>query len=89
MAFVTLVTRYPGTCGRCRLPIPVGTSVRYGGRGRVWHLAAACPGSTTNEGERRERAYNAHRTPDAFARQQAGERAMEMAMDRAYAGETD
>lgn len=42
--FRTLTARYPGTCQRCRRPIAQGDVIRYGGPGRTYHLADACPG---------------------------------------------
>lgn len=82
MTFSTITTKYPGACGRCGMPIPPGTRVRYGSR-RVWHFSADC---TVKAADSIARDYNRPRSD--FARQQAGERSMEDAMDRAYAGET-
>lgn len=76
--FHTITARYPGICGRCGQPFAAGESIRYGGRRRTYHFAAVCP-SGSAEGDRADR--------DGFAAQQAGERGMEDAMDRAYAGE--
>lgn len=77
--FHTITAKYAGICGRCGQSFPAGEQIRYGGRRRTYHFAAACP-SGSAEGDRRA-------DRDGFARQQAGERAMEAAMDAAYAGE--
>lgn len=41
--FKTIISRYAGTCKRCRHDFEAGTRIRYGGRGRTYHLAADCP----------------------------------------------
>ena len=41
--FRTIVAKYSGsTCKRCRGPIAVGTTIRYGGRGLTYHMAKYC-----------------------------------------------
>jgi len=45
--FTTIIARFPGsTCKRCQQEIQVGSRIRYGGRGRTYHLAAECPAGT-------------------------------------------
>ena len=45
--FRTIIAKYAGsTCKRCGATITVGETIRYGGRGRTYHLAAACPSGT-------------------------------------------
>jgi len=41
-AFRTITARFAGTCKRCKGPITVGQSIRFGGPGRTYHLADAC-----------------------------------------------
>lgn len=43
--FRTIIARYPSKCPRCSGKIIPGQRIRYGGRGRSYHLAADCPGS--------------------------------------------
>jgi cell division septation protein DedD len=43
--FRTLTARFAGICGRCNGPITIGQTIRYGGKGRTYHLATACQGS--------------------------------------------
>ena len=45
MRFITMTAKYPGMCRRCQTGINPGTRMRYGGRGRTYHLAAECPAS--------------------------------------------
>lgn len=40
--FKTITAKYPGTCKRCHQPIEPGQRIRFGGRGRTYHLAAHC-----------------------------------------------
>jgi hypothetical protein len=40
--FRTITARFPGTCRRCGQAIDVGERIRYGGRGRTYHLKADC-----------------------------------------------
>jgi hypothetical protein len=40
--FRTITAKYPGACRRCHAPIYVGDTIRYGGAGRIYHLAATC-----------------------------------------------
>lgn len=44
--FKTLTAKFAGTCKRCGLAFEAGTKIRYGGRGRTYHLAADCPSAT-------------------------------------------
>ena len=101
MTFATITTRYPGSCYRCGLAVPVGTRGRYG-RGAFYHFASECP--TSAEAERRAalgldptspadprliaQEQAARERDRSFRRQQAGECATKDAMNRAYAGET-
>lgn len=41
--FRTIVTKFPGTCKRCREPIYPGDKIRYGGIGLTYHLKKDCP----------------------------------------------
>lgn len=43
--FTTITARMPGTCKRCGQSFEAGTRIRYGGRGRTYHLAAECSAS--------------------------------------------
>lgn len=43
--FSTLIAKFPGTCKRCHTGFPAGTKIRYGGRGRTYHLLADCIGA--------------------------------------------
>jgi hypothetical protein len=45
-SFKTLTARFAGTCRRCGQPIAVGDTIRYGGRGLTYHLAADCAAQT-------------------------------------------
>lgn len=54
MAFHTITAKYAGICGRCGQPFPAGEQIRYGGRRRTYHFAAACP-SGSAEGDRADR----------------------------------
>ena len=47
--FRTMAARYPGRCARCRRPFDVGATIRYGGPGRTYHLADACPGPALDD----------------------------------------
>lgn len=41
--FRTIIAKYAGsTCKRCGATITVGETIRYGGRGRTYHLASVC-----------------------------------------------
>lgn len=40
--FKTITARYAGTCRRCGEAFEAGTRIRYGGRGRTYHLKADC-----------------------------------------------
>lgn len=40
--FTTITAKYPGTCKRCRTTFAAGTTIRYGGPGRSYHLVAEC-----------------------------------------------
>jgi hypothetical protein len=44
--FRTITAKFPGTCKRCQEPITPGQRIRFGGRGRTYHLAAECPKGT-------------------------------------------
>ena len=46
MAFRTIKARFAGTCRRCGSGFAAGESIRYGGRGRTYHLKAACGGDS-------------------------------------------
>lgn len=83
MAFTTLVTRYPGKCSRCGESFPVGTRIRYGGRGRSYHFVSECAASDAVRGSREAR------DDSAFDRQQAAEARAERQMDMRYAGERE
>jgi hypothetical protein len=48
MAFKTITARFDGTCKRCSTPIAAGTRMRWGGRGRTYHLLADCPAATAS-----------------------------------------
>lgn len=41
--FRTITASYAGKCKRCGQDFPAGTRIRYGGRGRTYHLGDACP----------------------------------------------
>lgn len=47
--FVTLAAKYDGTCRRCGEGFVAGTRIRYGGKGRTYHLAADCPASSSSD----------------------------------------
>lgn len=49
--FKTIISRYAGTCKRCRQDFPAGTRIRYGGRGRTYHLSAHCPAGSSRDAE--------------------------------------
>jgi hypothetical protein len=56
--FRTIQARFAGTCRRCGGSIAVGQRMRYGGRGRTYHLVADCGGAAAerdpaDEAERR------------------------------------
>jgi hypothetical protein len=70
MRFVTITTKYPGTCQRCGGAVPVGTRVRFGA-GRIWELAARCANGAQIESGGAE----------DFRRQQAAERRAEQAAE--------
>lgn len=40
--FRTITAKFPGTCKRCLEAINPGDRMRYGGRGRTYHLKADC-----------------------------------------------
>ena len=42
MGFRTLTARFAGICRRCNGPIAVGDTIRYGGKGKTYHLATDC-----------------------------------------------
>jgi hypothetical protein len=42
MAFRTITARFAGACRRCGGEIAVGDTIRFGGRGLTYHLAADC-----------------------------------------------
>jgi hypothetical protein len=44
--FRTISAKYPGICRRCNGSISVGDKMRYGGPGRLYHLAKDCPASS-------------------------------------------
>jgi hypothetical protein len=44
--FRTITSKFPGKCRRCHQDFEAGTRIRYGGRGRTYHLAAHCPAGT-------------------------------------------
>ena len=41
--FTTIKARFPAVCKRCSGEIPLGATMRYGGRGRTYHLKERCP----------------------------------------------
>lgn len=41
--FKTIAAKFPGTCKRCGRGFEAGAKIRYGGRGRTYHLKAECP----------------------------------------------
>ncbi len=43
--FKTITAKFAGKCRRCQGPIQVGSKIRFGGRGLVYHLAKDCPKS--------------------------------------------
>jgi hypothetical protein len=46
--FRTMTAKYAGsTCKRCGATIQIGETIRYGGPGRIYHLAAECSASAT------------------------------------------
>lgn len=49
--FRTMTARYAGTCKRCRQDFAAGTRIRYGGRGRTYHLSAECPAGRNRAAE--------------------------------------
>lgn len=48
--FSTITTKFPGRCKRCGDAIPVGTRVRFGGVGRLYHFKADCPAQPVDSG---------------------------------------
>ena len=49
----TIKAQFVATCKRCGEAIAVGQSMRYGGRGRTYHLKSQCPmGGPSNVGAR-------------------------------------
>jgi hypothetical protein len=46
--FSTITASYPGTCKRCHGDIRPGDRIRYGGPGRLYHLAAHCHAGATD-----------------------------------------
>jgi hypothetical protein len=40
----TIVARYAGRCRRCGGSFPAGARIRWGGRGRAYHLSDDCNG---------------------------------------------
>lgn len=45
--FTTIIARHPGTCKRCSRQFEAGTRIRFGGRGRTYHLKAECDASAS------------------------------------------
>lgn len=43
--FRTITARFDGTCRRCGGAFEAGDSIRYGGRGRTYHLKRECSGN--------------------------------------------
>jgi hypothetical protein len=48
--FRTIVAQFDGVCKRCGGAIKAGQSIRYGGRGRTYHLKAECVTQTADTG---------------------------------------
>jgi hypothetical protein len=44
--FSTIRVKIATVCKRCGGAIPIGTKIRYGGRGRAYHMAAECPAAS-------------------------------------------
>lgn len=53
--FKTITSRYAGTCKRCRQDFPAGTRIRFGGRGRTYHLVADCPAGVVDPERQNQR----------------------------------
>lgn len=47
--FVTIMAKFPGNCRRCGSPFGAGQTIRWGGRGRTYHLSAVCPATLAME----------------------------------------
>lgn len=43
--YKTITAQYPGRCGRCKGEFQPGEKIRYGGRGRTYHMSRVCPAS--------------------------------------------
>jgi hypothetical protein len=43
--FRTLIARKPGTCKKCQVAFPAGTSIRWNGY-NAWHIGDECPART-------------------------------------------
>jgi hypothetical protein len=48
--FSTITSKYAGTCRRCGSSFPAGTRIRYGGRGRTYHLKTDCASASASDG---------------------------------------
>jgi hypothetical protein len=52
--FRTIRAKYSGsTCKRCGNSITIGEQIRYGGPGRIYHLAKDCPASESRNSDTR------------------------------------
>lgn len=82
MTFSTILAKYPGTCRRCGDPITPGERIRWAGRGRTYHMAAACQQTEhTAPRDLAPRAYD-------LDRERIAERAAERAAEDAATGFT-
>lgn len=82
--FRTITARFRGTCKRCDGPIAVGTRIRFGGRGRTYHLLADCPGAESGHADR-EPSYGG-RCEDAPCCGHGGRCGIPMGYGASYAG---
>jgi hypothetical protein len=93
--FRTLTAKYAATCRRCGLSIPAGQRIRYGGPGRIYHLAADCPVSQQATQAPLPATQPADRYPVApvhaleSSAEAAGDWSVDAAMAEAYGREYD
>ena len=51
MRFATITSKYDGKCKRCGKRFTAGTRIRYGGRGRTYHLTRDCAAGQSRQSE--------------------------------------
>jgi hypothetical protein len=70
--YTTIIARHPGTCKRCGHNFEAGTRIRFGGRGRTYHLKAECNASAdvtaapVADGDENPARYSASTVADVY-----------------------